>query len=346
MTRLPTLTSFTALLALVAACGKAEEPRPARTQAQGGPAAAPAGEARRVTPGAERTVAVTFDDLPIAREGSYGPRRSEAVTTRLLAELRESGVPAIGFVNEDKLERRETSAVYTALLEEWLHAGMELGNHTFGHVSFRDTPLERYQREVLDGERVTRRLLAERGQRPRFFRHPYLNTGSTLEDKQAFEAFLADHGYQVAPVTIDNEDVVYALAYDRAYEQGDSALMRRIGQAYLEHMRESFAFYEGLSQRLLGREPAQVLMLHANALNADYLDELLGMLRGRGYGFVPIETALRDPAYQLPDTYIDAQGVSWLQRWAVTQEKDPGEEPLASDWVREAAEAETLPAVR
>lgn len=284
-----------------------------------------------------RTVAFTFDDLPMSRDRAYGLTRMQEVTTALLAQLRRAEIPAVGFVNEKKLENGDDRQARIALFEQWLDAGMELGNHTYGHVKFWDTPLERYQQEVLLGERVTRRLLAERDRRPRFFRHPYLNTGPSLEAKEAFERFLAGHGYRVAPVTIDNMDVMYALAYDHAHRAGDEALMQRIGGAYVEHMRESFAYFEQLSRTLLDREPAQVLMLHANALNAEYLDELVAMLRERGYTFVSLEEALQDPAYGLPDTYIGDRGPSWLQRWAVTQGMDPGTEPRAPRWVERAA---------
>ncbi len=319
------------------ACGRGVEPR----QTRGEPAAVAAFNIVPVAASAmERTVAFTFDDLPMSRDGAYGLERMQAVTTRLVGQLRRAGIVAVGFVNEAKLDKvDEPSArmARTALLEQWLDAGMELGNHTYAHVSFWNTPLEEYQRQVLRGERVTRALLAERGQKPRYFRHTYLNTGPDLRTKNAFERFLAEHGYQVAPVTVDNLDVTYALAYDNAYQQGDSALMRRIGGAYVEHMRESFAFSEELSRRVLGREPAQVLMLHANALNADYLDELVAMLKGRGYGFVPTEQALRDPAYRSRDTYTGRRGLSWLQRWAITQGKEPGQEPREVEWVRKVA---------
>ncbi|HEX2188918.1 MAG TPA: polysaccharide deacetylase family protein [Longimicrobiaceae bacterium] len=315
------------------ACGRDVEPRPAaESQApRSGASAAPAPQQRP-----ERTIAFTFDDLPMSRDGAYGPERMREVTARMLDQLCGAGIVAVGFVNEDKLGRGDPAA-RTALLERWLDAGMELGNHTYGHVSFWSTPLEEYQRQVLRGERATRRLLAERGQRPRYFRHPYLNTGPDLPSKEAFERFLAEHGYQVAPVTVDNLDVTYALAYDNAYARGDSALMRRIGGAYLEHMRESVVFSEELSRRLLDREPAQVLLLHANALNADYLDELVAMLRERGYGFVPLDRALADPAYALPDRYTGRRGLSWLQRWAITRGEEPGREPREAEWVRRVA---------
>lgn len=316
------------------ACGRGAEPRPA----DGRPASIPVSNVVTVESEApRRTVAFTFDDLPIARDQAYGLARMQDVTTRLVDQLTRAGIVATGFVNEDKLDRGGDRPARVALLEQWLDAGMELGNHTYSHVSFWNTPLEEYQRQVLRGERVTRALLAERGRKPRWFRHTYLNTGPDLPTREAFERFLAEHGYRVAPVTVDNLDITYALAYDRAYARGDSALMRRIGGAYVEHMRESFEFSEALSRRLLDREPAQVLMLHANALNGDYLDELVAMLRQRGYGFVSIDRAMLDPAYRLPDRYAGRRGLSWLQRWAITQGKEPGREPREAAWVLEVA---------
>ena len=46
------------------------------------------------------------------------------------------------------------------MLDLWLDAGADLGNHTKSHVSFYKTPLEKFEREVIDGEPVTRAALA------------------------------------------------------------------------------------------------------------------------------------------------------------------------------------------
>jgi peptidoglycan/xylan/chitin deacetylase (PgdA/CDA1 family) len=326
------ITFFSAVLLALVGCRS----EAAATRAQAMPASSRV-PAAGTTVQAQRTVAFTFDDLPASRDRAYGLERMQKVTAELLDQLQRAGIPAVGFVNESKLDDEDEREARTALLEQWLDAGMELGNHTYSHPKFWDTPLEDYQQDVLRGERATRRLLAARGQRPRFFRHPYLNTGPTPEAKDTFERFLAEHGYRVAPVTIDNMDVMYALAYDNTHKAGDTALMRRIGSAYIDHMRESFAYFEQLSRTLLGREPAQVLMLHANALNAEYLDELVSMLQQRGYRFIPLETALEDAAYELPDTYIGERGHSWLQRWAITRGTNPGAEPRAPQWVERVA---------
>lgn len=285
-------------------------------------------------PDTVRTVAITVDDLPTVR-GRTLDRMAE-ITTGLLDHLAAYDAPAIGFVNEQKLGT-PPEPERTALLERWLDAGHDLGNHAYSHPHFYTTLLADYQADVERGDVVTARLLGRQDRRPRYFRHPYLNTGPDLETKAAFEDFLARHGYAVAPVTIDNDEYIYALAYDRAVAADDRALAARIGDDYLRYMDEMVAFYEHLSRDLLGREPAQILLLHANALNAAYLGELLERMQARGYRFVDLETALRDPAYALPDTYVGRSGLSWLQRWWITQGNERRPEPTAPAWVQDEA---------
>lgn len=283
-----------------------------------------------------RSVAFTFDDLPVVRSSSLAD--AQAITDRLLTAISEQRIPAIGFVNEGKLEQPAgEEAERTALLEQWLDVGLDLGNHTYSHMRLYDVTVDRFLRDVRLGERVTRRIMRERGRQPRWFRHPTLNTGRDLPTKNAVERALIHAGYTVAPVTIDNDEYLYALAYDRARERGDSAAMRRLGADYVRYMGEIFAHYERLSRDLLGREPAQTLLLHANALNADWLGPLAGMIAARGYRFVPLEEAMSDPAYALPDTYTGARGPSWLERWAVTRGMRPGRPPEVPDWVTAAA---------
>jgi len=114
-------------------------------------------------------------------------------------------VPAIGFVNEAKLYVDGAAIpdpAYVALLQAWLDAGLELGNHTFSHPDLHGTPLPEFEQEVLRGDIVTRQLLAAEGTVPRYFRHPMLHTGRDLETRDSLHEFLAKHGYRVAPVSL------------------------------------------------------------------------------------------------------------------------------------------------
>ena len=258
-----------------------------------------------------REVAVTFDDLPAPYGDLEDMRR---VTKRLLESVKRNGVPAVGFVNERKLFVKGEMDARTELLRAWLDAGLELGNHTFSHISMQKASLEEYKDDVARGETVTRMLLAERGQKLRYFRHPFLWTGPTPEYKRGLAEFLAGRGYTVAPVTIDNGDYIFAKVYHDAKKRGDAETAARVADAYVPYVESVFEHFERLSAETFGREVKQTLLLHANEINADRFDELAAMLRRRGYAFVTLEEALKDPAYAEPDA-LAKTGLSWLHRW-------------------------------
>ena len=282
-----------------------------------------------------RFVAITIDDLPATSAQDLA--EMQALTDDLLAHLKKFEIPAIGFVNEGKLFAGDSAKIeaHTALLRRWLDAGLELGNHTYAHIDFQNSPLDSIKADILRGERILRPLLAEYDAVPRYFRHPFLHTGPDLQTRAAIDSFLAEKGYTVAPVTIDNSEWIYADAYDKALDRGDASLAHRIGSDYIRYMEEVFEFNEALSHDVVGREIKHVLLLHANRLNADYLDDVITMIRRRGYAFITLEEALQDSAYTLPDTYAGPRGLSWLQRWAISRGEAPREEPGPPEFVME-----------
>ncbi len=264
-----------------------------------------------------RAVAITFDDLPFAAVPTEDDTQLEAVTARLLHRLQAAQVPAVGFVNEAKLTRDGTlDPRRVDLLRSWIKAGFELGNHTYSHPSLNRIPLDAFEADLLQGETVTRPLMQGEGKTLRWFRHPFLHQGATPEVQRAFQDFLAAHAYVVAPVTVNSAEWVFATAYSRAQAQGDAGAARRIGDAYVPYMQAVFAQAEQLALDLFGRPIAHVLVLHANALNADYFDALAAMLRQRGYRFVSLDDALKDSAYASPMGSSGVEGESWLEGWA------------------------------
>ena len=275
-------------------------------------------------------VAVTFDDL--VQGGPELPlARIQALNAKLLAGLARHRMPAAAFVNESKLYREGEVDARLALLRAWRDAGVELGNHTFSHLSLHKTALEAVEEDVVRGDAVTRLLLAEKGAKPRWFRHPFLQTGPTPGTKAAFESFLSAHGYRVAPVTIDTNDWMFNVPFTDARSRGDDAAGARVRDAYLAYVAQMLDFYEDLERRVFGRPIRHVVLFHANELNADTIDAWAALLAGRAYSFVTLDRALADPAYASADTFISAQGISWLHRWLYTrtgatrlkQEPDP-----------------------
>lgn len=284
----------------------------------------------------DRTVAVTFDDLPATASVSGQLGHLERQTQNLLTAVRRHRIPAVGFVNEGKLFTGRGKADVEArsrLLGMWLDAGLELGNHTYAHGDLNRLPLEAFEADVVRGEIVTRRLMAAHGRTLRYFRHPYLHVGEALTKRRAVEAFLSRRGYVVAPVTIDNDEYVYAAAYAAAARRGDSSATARIADDYLRYMAEVFSYFENVSERVVGRPIAHVLLLHANHLNAEHFGRVADMLVARGYRFVTLEKTLEDPVYQRPDDFVGNPGSSWLNHWEVTAGRPPVPTPPAPDWV-------------
>ncbi len=262
-----------------------------------------------------RTIAITVDDLP-ASQGDLAEWQS--LTPQLVGHLKSLRVPAVGFVNESKVYRRGEIDARVNLLRQWVDAGLELGNHTFSHINIDQAGVDAYTEDVVRGETITRGLLREKNLTLRYFRHPYLRTGPTPEQKQALDAFLARRGYVVAPVTVDNSDFIFAVVYAKAKARGDRAVMTQVRDTYVSHMDEALAFFEKLSLETLGREIPQVLLIHANTLNAETFPALATMMQKRGYAFVTLEEALKDEAYRLPEA-SSPRGLSWLHRWRLAK---------------------------
>jgi peptidoglycan/xylan/chitin deacetylase (PgdA/CDA1 family) len=264
-------------------------------------------------------VAVTFDDLP-----TYGVRGdiedAQSVTTRLLTGLKQHHIKATGFVNEIQLAGNDREQ-RIALLSQWLEAGMELGNHSYSHLSLSKTPIDAYIADVAHGEEVTRPLMTKRGLQERWYRHPYLETGTTAEARKQFETWLADHGYRVAPVTMENSDWQFADQYDKALAARDERRAVEIRNEYLTFSASMIAWYRAAGLQLLGRRPAFVLLLHASRLNAASIDDLADILQAQDLHPVSLEKATADTAYRTADTYLGTDGVGWLTRWSLTLHK-------------------------
>ncbi len=95
---------------------------------------------------AGREVAITIDDLP--RGGDGGPRSLadvRAMTERLLKPFRDERIPVIGFVNEGRQVELGAEGL-RQILDLWLDAGADLGNHSYSHFDINSVPLRRVHR--------------------------------------------------------------------------------------------------------------------------------------------------------------------------------------------------------
>lgn len=271
------------------------------------------------------TVAVTFDDLPIYPEFPT-LAKARTITNALLSGFKRHGWIVTGFDNESQLDGPHR-AQRIAVLKSWVDAGMELGNHTYSHASLDTTPPAKYIADIARGDVVTKRLLAKAGRSEHWFRYPYLESGATPQARHQVEEWLGKHGYKVAPVSLQASDWIFAEPYDYALKHGDRAKAQYIRDAYLRHVKGLIAWYKTAAQDVIGRQPAYILLMHASALNAVSIDAIAAILDQADLHPVTLETAMKDPAYTIPESYAGPTGMAWVQRWSLTLHKPL---PLAS----------------
>lgn len=270
----------------------------------------------------KKQVCFTIDDMPLVTYGITDTVYQKNLMNKLIKALKASDIPATGFVNEIKLfSNNQLIPFQVQLLKSWLAAGLDLGNHTFSHPDYNTLSSTDFFKEIVKGEQVTRKLVAAHNKKLTYFRHPFLHMGSTKAKSDSLCRFLTDHNYIAAPVTIDNADYLFAVAYKRARDKHDTNLIKKIGSDYITYMEQKVLYFERQSDALFGRQINQILLLHANALNSDYIDSLARMFRRNNYDFISLKDALEDEAYQTPITVYGKWGISWIDRWALSQGK-------------------------
>lgn len=284
------------------------------------------------------SVVLTFDDL-VGQSTRRDTETYAGITNGILAALSAADAPAIGFVNESKLYvDDELVAERVDMLRQWLDGGFSLGNHTYSHINLHEATPEEWLSDMDRGGVILEQLWADQPPTTRFIRHPYLRTGRTPEVKAAIAQGVEERGYEVAPVSIDNAEWIFARAYDIALDRSDTQLATDVIETYVTYMDDIFAYFEEQSDVIVGRQIKQILLLHANRLNADALPQLIDAIRARGYRFIDLEEALEDVAYTRPDGYFGPAGITWLHRWAMA-EGMPGStfrgEPTPPDWIHD-----------
>lgn len=104
----------------------------------------------------QKRVAITIDDVPFSATTPITVEEAAALNRNILDTLKRHNVKAVGFVNEDRLLVPGQVDAGIAILDAWLEAGMELGNHNFGHIGLWQSSLSENQEAVLKGEVLTR----------------------------------------------------------------------------------------------------------------------------------------------------------------------------------------------
>jgi peptidoglycan/xylan/chitin deacetylase (PgdA/CDA1 family) len=266
------------------------------------------------------TVAMTVDDLPFA-SGLPSPlssgeaKKAMQVNETILRAFSHHHVPAMGFVIGRHAEQLGLT-VSKEILRQWIRPGFDLGNHLYSHPDVNDLSVEQAEREITSGEAIFAPLLKSVSRTPQFLRFPFNHTGDTKEKRDAIAAFMSTRGYRLAPCTIDNSDYDFNKTYALALARHDDQAAAKVRVDYIAYTEAEIDWYTALNKQIFGYEPPHIMLLHDSPLNADTIEKMLLLFTKRGYTFITLEEAEKDPAYAVPDTYVTKFGPMWGYRWA------------------------------
>lgn len=250
-------------------------------------------------------IAFTWDDLPSHSALPEGMTRVE-IGDRIIAAWTAAKLPPVyGFTNGVRIEEEPESA---AMLDHWRAAGLPLANHAWSHMDLATNSAAAFEQDLIKGEApIASRM---KGQDWHWFRYPYLSEGETPEKKAAARTMLAARGYRIAGVTMSFGDYMWNAPYARCAAKKDDKAIAWLEKTYLAAADESIAYGRTAFKALLGRDIPYVLLMHVGAMDAVMLPRLIDLYKRRGFTFVTLEQAQRDPWYKgymdprLPDAPV------------------------------------------
>lgn len=266
-------------------------------------------QAQPAVPQEARSIALTFNDLP--GRGPFGFWRPREISNLILRTLEKHNAPAAGFVVQEKIEDDRTGLI---VLDDWANRGFLLGNQSWGRADYNVLNFEDFWQHVMDGDKTIRALSLRHRIPYRFFRFPQLHQGNTSGKRKDAARALRRADYKVAHVTVKTSDHLFLAAF-LAHEREPEAIAK-LKALFLGHVSENLDYAERQSEAVFGRSIAQILLLRCTIATATFLDDLLTLLEQRGYSFVTLPEALKDPAYGTPEEYAGPYGLSFIDRVA------------------------------
>jgi peptidoglycan/xylan/chitin deacetylase (PgdA/CDA1 family) len=238
-------------------------------------------------------VAFTFDDLPAHGDLPPGETRLE-IAQSIVGTLHDQHMPPVyGFINAQKLEKTPDDI---SVLKAWRAGGNPLGNHAYSHPSFNDLTPEQFEADIAKNEPVLSKLMGDEDWH--WFRYPFLWEGDTLEKRHAVRGYLQKSGYQIAQVSLDFEDYLWNAPYARCVTKKDNQSIDTLRASYLATADQYITVYRELTHTLYGRDIPYVLLMHIGGFDAKMLPDLIDLFRRRGFTFITLPEAMKDPVYR------------------------------------------------
>lgn len=224
---------------------------------------------------AKKTVVITIDDLPFV--GEY----RNFHLNMMMETLVQQRVPATGFIIASEVRNDNWD-----MLHKFRDAGFDLGNHTYSHANLNRLSTAEYMQEISKADSLLKPVLTK----PKYFRYPYLAMSNGAK-RNAILCYLKQKHYTVAPITIDSKDFVFNQRLLSVPELKRREYLSELKPFYIDFIRQQTLKAEEQSHR--NPEQTQILLIHANLLNAYVLPDIINLYKEQGYKFVSLKKALK-----------------------------------------------------
>lgn len=225
----------------------------------------------------KKTISITIDDLPFV--GEY----RNFHLNMMIDTMTSRKVPATGFIIA-----REVHQDNWDILHKFRNAGFGLGNHTLTHANLNKMNVDKFIHEIQVADSILLPVLTE----PKYFRYPYLAM-SYGRKKEEVLCYLAQKNYHVAPITVDSKDFIFNQRLLSVSESNRRAYLEELKPFYLDFIWQQTVHAEKNNQHHHETRQAQILLIHANLLNAYVLSDIINLFKQHGYKFVSLEEALK-----------------------------------------------------
>lgn len=257
----------------------------------------------------QKQVAITIDDVP-----NTAQYKNDVFKANLLNTLDSLNIPITIFINYGKLNQNDQVDENKKLLSSWLSRKyITAANHTYSHLSYPDVGFQAFKEDIEKGE-AFRDLLKQKNE-TKYFRFPFNNLGKDSLQHVQIKTYLRDEGFTIAPHTVESSDWMFSYLYDHYLKTGEQENAREIAKSYVTETIEYFDFFDSLAEAQYGRNIKHIYLCHDNTLNAEYLPQIVRLLKEKNYSFISLEEAFEDSIYQQNDHYYNKWGISWLYRW-------------------------------
>ncbi|WED43739.1 polysaccharide deacetylase family protein [Legionella cardiaca] len=226
----------------------------------------------------KREIAITIDDLPFVGESQ------NFHLNMIINTLKNKEVPATGFVIA-----KEVTPKNMKMLQKFHDAGLGLGNHTYSHVNLNRVNTETYIHEIAAADKILLPVMTE----PKYFRYPYLAMSQGNKKEEVLH-FLNAKNYQIAPVTIDSKDFLFNQILYGVPEKERRGFLDVLKRCYIDFIWQQTLKAEEHNRLANKPEQPQILLIHANLLNAYVLPDIINLYKQNGFTFISLEEALKN----------------------------------------------------